>query len=253
MSIAPKVNAKLILALVSVCFFILAANFFVIKEQEKLKRVKAEENLKIAVEEKKAAEDKLVKVTKDRDQALQDLSKEKEWSKSLEGQLKEKEKQVQEALNKLEEKEKLVNEALAEFESEKKRSAKLEEDLKRMDSKVSFLSKENIVLREMTNRSHAQAVPAIELEKIVVTSNPTSKNTAATEGKVFAINKEYNFIIISLGASDVKKDDKVLIIRDGKFIAQALVAKVEDQLSAASLLPEYKTVEIKEGDIVRLL
>lgn len=252
MSIVPKANTKLILIMVSVCLFIIAANLFVIKEQEKLKRVKAEESLKIAVEGKKTAEDKLEKAVKDRDQALQDLSKEKEWSESLEGQLKEKEKLVQEALSKLEEKEKLVNEALAKVDSEKERSAKLEKDLKRVDSKVSLLSKENMALREMTNRKHAEAVPAIELEKIVVTSNPQAKNTAATEGKVLAINKEFNFIVISLGASDVKKEDKVLIIRDGKLIAQALVEKAENKLSAASLMPNYKTVEIKEGDIVRL-
>lgn len=247
----PKPSLKLLLGLTVVCALVLAANFFVMKEREKIKRIKAEENLKIAVEEKKIVEVKLDKATKDREKALQDLAEEKKWASSLEEHLKEKEKQVQEALNKAEEKEKIIQEALAKFEAEKKRSSKLEEDLRQVQSKYSLLVKENKVLRRRVS-NRVGSTPTVELEKIVVTNVSQAKDTQPKEGRILAVNKEYDFVVINLGANEVKKQEKVFIVRDGKLIAQAEVERVEEAISAATLLPEYKEIEVKEGDLVRV-
>lgn len=243
-----KLNVKLILILGLIASSVLAANFFIAKEQEKLKRVKAEEELKITFDEKKVLEVKLDKEITEKEAVKQELVQEKKWSSSLEEQIKEKEKQTQAALDQLEEKEKMIKDTLAKFEEESKRSAKLEEELQAKGTKLTLLVKENKALRERLRTKHSLSIPAIELEKIVVSSNPSS----VKEGRVTLVNKEYNFVVIDLGEPDVKIGDIVSIFRDGQLIAKAEVEKIKEKISAARPLPEYKDVEIKESDIVRI-
>jgi len=243
-----KLNVKLILVLGLVVALAFAGNFFIMKEQEKIKRLKAEEAMQVAQGQKKLAEEKLNKVVIEKDALKQDLVQEKVWSGSLQEQIKEKEKQVQEALNKMEEKNKVVDEALAKFEEEKKRSRLLENDCKRMENKISSLAKENKSLRQRLKNKGPSFAPAVELEKIVVTSGPRS----IKEGKVLSINKEYGFIVVNLGAAKVKIGDKVYINRKDKLIAKAVIEKVEDSICAATVLPGYEQVEIKEGDLARV-
>ncbi len=243
-----KLNVKLILILGLIASLVLAANFFIAKEQEKLKRVKAEEELKITIDEKKLVVDKLDEEIKEKETVKQELSQEKKWSGSLQEQIKEKEKQVQEALNKIEGNEKIVNETLAKFEEEKKRSAKLEQDLQRAGSKLSLLVRENKSLRQELRSKASSLTPAIELEKIVVTTSPLNPK----EGKILAVNKEFDFIVINLGVDDMKVGERVSIIREGKLIAEAQVERVEEKVCAATVLPEYKQVEIKESDMARI-
>lgn len=243
-----KFNIKLILILGLVTSLILAANFFIAKEQEKLKRVKAEEELKITIDEKKVLEVKLDKEITEKEAVKQELVQEKKWSSSLEEQIKEKEKQTQAALDQLEEKEKMIKDTLAKFEEESRRSAKLEEELQAKGTKLTLLVKENKVLRERLRTKHSLSIPAIELEKIVVSSNPSS----VKEGRVTLVNKEYNFVVIDLGEPDVKIGDIVSIFRDGQLIAKAEVEKIKEKISAARPLPEFQHVEIKELDRVRI-
>jgi DNA repair exonuclease SbcCD ATPase subunit len=243
-----KLNVKLILILGLIASLVLAANFFISKEREKLKRIKAEEELKIIFDEKKVLEVKLDKEIKEKETVKQELVQEKKWSGSLEEQLKEKEKQIEEALNKIEEKKKLVNEAFTKLEDEKKRSAKLEQDLQRAGSKLSSLVRENKSLRQELRSKASSLTPAIELEKIVVTTSSLNPK----EGKILAVNKEFDFIVINLGVDDMKVGGRVSIIREGKLIAEARVERVEEKVCAATVLPEYKQVEIKESDGVRI-
>jgi len=243
-----KLNVKLILILGLIASLVLAANFFISKEREKLKRVKAEEELKITIDEKKVLEVNLDKEIKEKETVKQELVQEKKWSGSLQEQIKEKEKQVQEALNKIEENEKIVNGTLAKFEEEKKRSAKLEQDLQRAEFKLASLARENKSLRERIGSKISSSAPPIELEKIVVTVGPHN----IKEGKVISVNKKYDFIVINLGMDDVGKGDKVSVIREGKLIAEAQIERVEEKVCAATVLPEYKQVEIKESDVVRI-
>lgn len=243
-----KLNVKLILILGLIISLVLAAYFFIAKEQEKLKRVKAEEELKITIDEKKVLEIKLNREIKEKEAVKQELAQEKKRSSSLEEQLKEKEKQLEEALNKIEEKEKIINGTLTKLEDEKKRSLKFEEELQHLYTKLTSLTKENRELRKRLKSRFSSSPPIIELEKIVVTTVPRG----VKEGKILLINKEFNFIIINLGMDDVKKGDRVSIIREGKLIAEAQVERVEEKICAATVLPEYEQVEIKESDIVRI-
>lgn len=243
-----KLNVKLILILGLIATIIIAANFFIAKEREKLKRIKAEEELKLITEEKTALEGKLKQEIKEKETIKQELTQEKKWSVSLEEQLKEREKQIQLALERIEEKERIINETLAKLEEEKKRSLKLEENLQRLESNLTLLTKENKVLRGRLETEVSSLSPAVELERIVISAKPARRK----EGEVILVNREYDFIVINLGINDVKEGDMVSIITDDKLIAEAQVERVEDKVCTATILPEYKQVEIKESDIARI-
>lgn len=128
----------------------------------------------------------------------------------------------------------------------------------------------NILKREITTRRQAEArlVTAImgkeileerikqfketprtvELEKIVI------KPASELVGKILVVNKEYAFIALDLGSRDNLKLGEVLsIYRNDEFIGRVQLERVEEKISAAAILPEWKNVEFKENDMVKKL
>lgn len=86
----------------------------------------------------------------------------------------------------------------------------------------------------------------IELEKIVV------KTVPELAGKVLVINKERAFIVVDLGRVDkLMLGDILSVYRGSEFIGRVQVEKVEEKVSAAAILPDWKDTEFKENDEVR--
>lgn len=76
--------------------------------------------------------------------------------------------------------------------------------------------------------------------------------TPASSGSVLVVNKEFNFIVVSLGEKDGVKPGQFLeVLRAGKVIGKVQIERVYENMSAANLLPEQTKTEIKEGDAVR--
>jgi len=76
--------------------------------------------------------------------------------------------------------------------------------------------------------------------------------TPASSGSVLVVNKEFNFIVVSLGEKDGVKPGQFLeVLRAGKVIGKVQIERVYENMSAANLLPEQTKTEIKEGDTVR--
>lgn len=108
----------------------------------------------------------------------------------------------------------------------------------------------------------AQA-PDVQLDKIVIASGESSQvtapsqaaakgdtaKTAPLEGKVLVVNKEYDFIVISLGKKDnVAVGDAIEILRKDKKIAEAKIEEVRDTMSVAMPLTQGMIKNIKEED-----
>jgi hypothetical protein len=73
----------------------------------------------------------------------------------------------------------------------------------------------------------------VELEKIIVSS------LLEAEGKVLAVDKQNDIIVINLGSvNNLKSGDRLSIYRGDSFIANAELVRVQDRISAAMILPE---------------
>jgi hypothetical protein len=138
--------------------------------------------------------------------------------------------------------------------------AKIDKKLQEKERVISYLSaslsKEktiNLKLAENLERSSRRLLTAvvsdkkpIELEKIVISS------LLEAEGKVLAVDKQNDLIVINLGSvNNLKSGDRLSIYRGDSFIANAELVKVQNKISAAMILPgdsltKGVTVEIND-------
>lgn len=117
------------------------------------------------------------------------------------------------------------------------------------------LWKEKIIRSKLTQnfeRTHARfksiasAKKAVELEKIVVSA------LTDVEGKVLAIDKQNDLVVVSLGAiNNLKSGDMLSIYRGKDFIANAQLVKVQERISAAMVLDRAKNSEVQIDDTVK--
>jgi len=138
---------------------------------------------------------------------------------------------------------------------------KLNKELREKERLISFisasLSKERLInskLTENLGRSSKRfalvSVPKkpIELEKIIISS------LLESEGKVLAVDKQNDLVVVNLGAmNNLKNGDRLSIYRGHSVIANAQVIKVQDRISAAMILPERngKNIIVEINDMVK--
>ena len=88
----------------------------------------------------------------------------------------------------------------------------------------------------------------IDRELVVPSAPPEA---GRTEARVIEYNKTYNYITLNLGARDGLYPDMLLnILRNGRLVAQARVRQLRDDVSAAAILPEFRTSDVRPGDVV---
>jgi len=92
---------------------------------------------------------------------------------------------------------------------------------------------------------------AVELPAIVV--RPQETNTmpgAALEGKIIAINKEKNFVVIDLGEEvGIKSGDRFQVYRQGAAIASLEVIQIRKSVAACDIKEESSPIQV--GDSVK--
>lgn len=91
----------------------------------------------------------------------------------------------------------------------------------------------------------------IELEKVVVTH--AASIAPGLQGRVVSVNPEWRFVVIDLGWDVINIGDIVSFFRNDHFLGKARVERVQEQVSAASLLPEWVETEVQVNDVVRIL
>lgn len=108
----------------------------------------------------------------------------------------------------------------------------------------------------------------VELEKVVVSDfpglqqpapagmigGPGAQPASVVQGQVLVINREYDFIVVSLGRNQgLGIGQELQIIRGQDILGRVKVEKLYDELSAAAILPGTKEDAIREGDVVRAI
>ena len=87
----------------------------------------------------------------------------------------------------------------------------------------------------------------VELDKILV----DPKN--GTQGHVLSVDNDAEFIIFNLGLKQgVKPDDILSVYRGDEFLGDVKATRVQDELSAADIIPPLSSREVRKNDTVDL-
>lgn len=179
---------------------------------------------------------------------------------TLSGQLQQEKASKEEALSKM-------DQMKADFDQQKSlrsdlenRLDKAQEDVRAIQAKLRTIESEKAKLemkvKELESKSN------VELGKITV--NPEGKPGTAVaqagnppasaknlEGKVLVLNKEYNFVVISLGIKDgIAIGDQFSVYQGNKSIGEIRIEKVQENMSAAGFVTDSLKDKVKEGDKV---
>ena len=150
-----------------------------------------------------------------------------------------------------------VDQVVKRLEAEAKAVELLQGRLAQMEGQVSQLQAE-LVLSARAREELAQRLPtqagtgAAELEKIKVVVGPLGGLNEAS-GKIIQVNPDWQFVVVDLGWHTVNIGDVLGIYRGDQLIAKMKVERVQEQVAAASILPEYRTAEIAVNDRVAVL
>ena len=92
------------------------------------------------------------------------------------------------------------------------------------------------------------SVQEVDLGQIVVSATPT------LEGKVLAVNRPFQFVVVNLGNEENLSVGSVLsIYRGSDFIGRIQVEEVREDVAACRILSEWTREEIREEDLVKEL
>ena len=281
---AKPSKSTILLGLLVIAFLgaaVAAANFYVGKNAEQAKRVWAEQQIEVLKKQVSTLEQERDELTKSKtslEEQTADLTKQ---AKAVADQLAQ-EKRAREALTtELAQLRKDSLQVKSQLDQEKDEKEALTEDLAKAKQGYQALSNELTTLRQAKEALEKRvkemlAARAKEAEQIVVTAPggaaPAGGTAAVTpsstgsklsavpakgglEGKVLVVNREYDFVVMSLGSKDgVKKGARFAVLRGDKQLLSVEVDKVYDNMAAANMLEEEKKgSEVKEGDTVRLI
>jgi len=159
--------------------------------------------------------------------------------------------QAQESVNTLINKNKIL---VRQLKSLNTRKTNLEKSLDQLQAENTDLKHNIEVAKPQAPQENKESV---ELPPIVVhsQSEPSTKeaievSAAAPRGKVLAINKDSNFVIIDLGVdAGIKTGDKFQVTREDKPIATIEVIQLRKTISACDIKKESSPINV--GDVVR--
>lgn len=259
-----------LLLVASVLFLCSTVAFFIMKESEKEKRIYLEKDLEELMIAKDAIASDLeeIKITKNKleiqlssakeeaERVARDLAREKEAKGLIESQLdqekrrsdelmadvmKEKEERLS-LVHRLSGAEEAYRDLKGQFDIMVEAKETLEHKLKDM------MAKRGVELQRIEVSAEYQRDEEVPAQELASTA-PVS--IGMKNGEVLVVNRKFNFVVANVGESDGLSIDTALdIYRDKKLIARTKVEKLYDKMSAATILPEYKSSSIKEGDQV---
>ncbi len=211
---------------------------------EGLKIQRDEQQAKVQEYERKIAafKDELEIEKKAKEDALSAIEKSKEELSSLKASKAKAEAELKVAKDTLHS----VQEQLAAIEKAKESSLQKPKEEAKQESKPQDVQLEKIVVASSgSSRAATAASPQIQ-------SAPEQASTQTpVEGKVLVVNKEYDFVVVSIGQKDnIAVSDALEVFRNNKKLGEMKVEEVRDTMSVAT--PNNKDIirQIKEDDRV---
>lgn len=145
----------------------------------------------------------------------------------------------------------------------KKRVANIIKDNLKLAEEFALLKKTTAALmkrlKEYTDKQRArERGPVTTLPSIISSTEILSSTTASSSkpqltGEVLTVNREFDFIVVSLGRTKDIEEGMILdVMRDGKRLTQVTVETVRENISAAALIDKENILQIRAGDKVYL-
>ena len=100
-----------------------------------------------------------------------------------------------------------------------------------------------------TGQARAAETGTVQLERIIV----ADAKTPGQEGRVLSVHSNWGFVVVDLGWNTVKIGDTVSILHGDQLLAKARIERVQEGVSAATLLPEWEHAQININDLVQVL
>lgn len=150
------------------------------------------------------------------------------------------------------EKTQALEQAMARLLHEERAVQHLQEKLATMQQELDLVQGELAVALQMTA---PEAAPdrVVQLDKVIVSHGTTAETGIGVQGRVLSVHPEWGFVVVSLGWDFVQIGDRVAIYRDEHLLGEARIERVQEQASAATLLPDWQSVDVHEDDVVRVL
>jgi hypothetical protein len=131
------------------------------------------------------------------------------------------------------------------------RLASLAETNKGLTAKINELKTAQSTPAEKVAADAATTGPGgkdkVELDKIVV--NPQN----STKGHILSVDTDAEFVVFNLGLNQgVKPDDILSLYRGDEYLGDVKATRVQDEMSAADIIPPLSSREIRKNDTVVL-
>jgi chromosome segregation ATPase len=223
-------------------------------EELKNSKTNLELELKNLAQEKQELERKLSYTEKLIDSVSLELVREKKDKRRIEEELKalkDEHRMAIRRINTLNEEKLNLDKKLQQLQNEK---TELERKLKEANIVLEKKILESGETKEKYPPSEKSLTQSVELPPIVVRSPESeievSPQRAVSKGKVLAVNREHNFIVIDLGEEQgVKVGDIFSIYRDDQKIANVEVIQTRKNVSACDI--RQQSTNIRVGDTVK--
>ena len=221
-------------------FIVVGLGLVVISLSQWAARQRLEHRYQDALTARKQLELELGELRADRERLSEVLATEQQRVAQLSATLTAKDVEQQEMMDRLVQEERLIQELQG-------RLLAMQLQFDRLQGELA------VALQGRASGARPTAGKMVQLERVVVTHAATSAATPGLQGRVISFDPEWRFVVVDLGWDVVNIGDTVAIYRNDQLLGKARIERVQEQMSAAALLPEWVEAEIQVNDVVRVL
>lgn len=143
-----------------------------------------------------------------------------------------------------------LEESVGRLANEMRAGRELQMRLAAMQKQMDQLQGElSLTLQERQSSSKAEQAGGVQLERIVVSPGDAPE----LKGRIVSVHSDWNFVVVNLGWNAVHIGETISIFRNEQLLAKARIERVQEGISAATLLPEWETADVQVNDLVRVL
>ncbi len=227
-----------LLFVLSMVAFCLTFVVFSRRENEREKRLEAEQKVELLTGENDRLNEAFKDLTATKEQIDRELDAERRRAKELESQvLSEREAGVELQTQ--------VGQKDSELAALRQQAARAEKDFFDLNKRFKDITEKASRLEREKKRFEEQAAAEpVEIPAVIV--NPEDAGVA---GDVLVVNRDFDFVVTNLGSVDgLNYGDPLLVRRSGEEVGRVVVEKLYDKMAACTIVEEFAPLAIEEGD-----
>ena len=201
-------------------------------------RFRVEARYQEALKIQRKLEQQLTQVRDERNRLFEVVQREQKKSEQLAKELSAKDQQLQDIGGRLAQESTVVKDLRTKLADSQQHFERTQDELA-------------LALQSQATSASSGSDKTIRLEKVVVAAS--GPGTSVHPGRVVSVNPDWRFVVIDFGWDRVEIGDVVSIYRNEELLGKARIERVQEDVAAATLLPEWIQAEIRVDDVVRVL